>query len=135
MKKHYSLAIVLVCSVSFLGLALKLEAAEKEKTVAGKDLRPAVASAKLKEGKNLISTEEDGTKLFLVVKGKKKTWKAEKKDGSPQPLSFHLGKREKGKDPEVCTVCHTQKVGNKTVLVCQTIPCDTLPPANPDEQP
>ena len=134
MKKH-PLTIVLICSVCFLGLALKVGAAEKEKAVAGKDLRPLVAGKKLVEGKNLITTEDDGTKLFLVVKGKSKTWSAEKKDGTPQPLSFHLGKREKGKDPEVCTICHTQKVGNKTVLICQTVPCDTLPPPNPDEQP
>jgi hypothetical protein len=137
MKKHYPLTIVLICSVCFLGLAVRVGAADKsdEKATAGKDLRLLVASKKLVEGKNLISTEDDGTKLFLVVKGKKKTWSAEKKDGTPQPLTFHLGKREKGKDPEVCTICHTQKVGNKTVLICQTVPCDSLPPANPDEQP
>lgn len=133
MKKHYPLTIVFVCGVCFLGLALKLGAAEKEEQVAGKDLRPLVASKKLVEGKNLITTEDDGTKLFLVVKGKSKTWTAEKKDGTPQPLKFHLGK--KGKDPEVCTICSTQKIGNKTVLVCRTVPCDTLPPPNPDEQP
>jgi hypothetical protein len=137
MKKHYPLTIVLVCSLCFLGLALKLGAADKsdEKATAGTDLRPLVASKKLVEGKNLIHTEKDGLQFFLTVKGSSKKWSAEQKDGTPVPLSFHLGKREKGKDPEVCTICHTQKVGNKTVLICQTVPCDTLPPPNPDEQP
>jgi len=134
MKKYNPLTIVLICSVCFLGLALKLGAAEKEKVVAGKDLRPLVASKKLAEGKNLISTEEDGTKLFLTVKGTSKTWSAEKKDGSPVELRFKR-KKKQGKDPEICTTCHTQFINGKTVLVCQTVPCDTLPPPNPDEQP
>jgi hypothetical protein len=136
MKKHYPLTIVLICSVCFLGLAVKLGAADKsdEKAPAGKDLRPLVASKKLAEGKNLITTEDDGTKLFLVVKGKSKTWSAEKKDGSAVELRFKRGKR-KGKDPQICTICSTQFINGKTVLVCRTVPCDSIPPANPDEQP
>jgi hypothetical protein len=127
MKKHYPLTIVLICSVCFLGLAVKLEAADKsdEKATAGTDLRPLVASKKLAEGKNLIHTEKDGLKLFLTVKGTSKTWSAEKKDGAPVPLFLHKNKKQ----PPVCTVCHKDVNGP---LVCQTVPCDTLTPLNPD---
>jgi len=127
MKKHYPLTMVLVCCLCLLGLAVKLGAADKsnEKATAGTDLRPLVASKKLVQGKNLIHTEKDGLQFFLTVKGTSKTWSAVKKDGTPVPLIFRKNKKE----PPVCTVCH-KDVGGP--LVCQTVPCDTLTPLNPD---
>ena len=50
---------------------------------------------------------------------------AVKKDGTPVPLIFRKNKKE----PPVCTVCH-KDVGGP--LICQTVPCDTLTPLNPD---
>lgn len=127
MKKYYPLTIVLALGICLLGLVNRVAAADnpKEKTTAGTDLRALVASKKLVEGKNLIHTEKDGLKFFLTVKGKSKTWSAEKKDGTPVPL---FSKKTK-KEPPVCTVCHKDVNGP---IICQTVPCDTLTPLNPD---
>jgi hypothetical protein len=96
------------------------------------DVRPTVAQIhkrKVRSGKSLVHTSDQGVKLWLIVNNGKTTgWAATDKNGKSLPVKFMSSSPKVAAAVASCRVCVTTPIeGGQSIEICYEVDCKDIP--------